>query len=132
MDFPFTVGVSPEASDDEEEDGDVSAPEEELIELMVFLTAPEAISFLGIDLLVPPESIRVGIEGLLESDDGLVSFSSLVLESCDDLGVPAFSVVSNCFGESVTDVLTRASFRGGADKPPPDAERETGPSLISD
>lgn len=131
IDFPFTVGVRPDASDDEADEGEVSAPEDELIELMVFFIAPEAISFLGIDRLVPPESIlEIGIGEVLESKDGLESASSLDLESCDDLGVVAFSVVSNLLGESIIGLLTEASLRGGADKPPPDVDREL--SLISD
>lgn len=110
IDFPFTVGVSPDVSDEETDEGEVSAPDEELMELMVFFTAPEAISFLGIDLLVPAESIRFGIGGLLASDESVVSASSLILESCDDLGVPVLSVVSNCRGESAKGVLTVASL----------------------
>lgn len=132
IDFPLIVGVRPEVSDEVADEGEVSAPEDELMELMVSFTAPGAISFLGIDLLVPDESIRVGIDGLLVSEDSLVSVSFLVLESCDDLGVVILFTVSTCLAELVMGGLTVDSLRVGATKPPADAERELLLSLISD
>tara|TARA_R110002060_G_scaffold62736_2_gene72089 strand:+ start:1122 stop:1577 length:456 start_codon:yes stop_codon:yes gene_type:complete len=125
------VGVSPGVSEEEAEDGDVSAPDDELIELMVFFTAPEAISLRGIDLAVPPESMRLICGGeLLDSIDFLDSNSSLILESWEDRGVD-FSALSICLGESVRGMLDGPSLRGGADKPP-DPDRELLLSLISD
>jgi hypothetical protein len=129
--FPFTVGVSPGVSEEESEDGDVSAPDDEPKELlMVLFTAPDANSFRGIDLEVPLESsLDIGKEGSLDSVDCLGSNSSLSLDSSEERGVPAFSAESNGFGESVLVPVAPTSFRGGADRPP---ERETPLSLISD
>jgi hypothetical protein len=131
MDRPLMVGVSPGVSDEEADEGDVSASDDELIvELMVFLTAPDAISFLGIDLVVPPESILdIGKAERLDSVDGLDSTSSLPRESCDDRGVPILSVESNGFGDSVRGAPVEESLRRGAESPP-DIDREV--SLISD
>lgn len=131
--FPLTVGVSPGVSEEESDDGEVSAPDDEPKELlMVFLTDPDASSFRGIDLEVPPESsLEIGREESLESVDCLGSKSSLSLDSCEERGVPIFSAESNGFGESVLVIVTPTSFRGGADSPP-EAEREAPLSLISD
>jgi hypothetical protein len=133
--FPLIVGVSPGVSEEESDDGDVSAPEDEPKELlMVFFTAPDANSFRGIDLDVPPESVLdIGKEESLDSADCLSSKSSLNLDSCEDRGVPAFSAERNGFGESVLVIIMPASLRGGAaDNPPPDVDRETLLSLVSD
>lgn len=40
MVLPLTVGVTPGVSEDDTDEGEVSGPEDELIELIVFLTAP--------------------------------------------------------------------------------------------
>ena len=131
--MPFTVGVTPGVSDDEEDDEDVSGPEDELIELMVSLTAPGAISFLGIDFEVPAESILVG-KDLLDSVEGSGSTSSFCLDSCEERGVPALSAARSGFGESVRGMPMGASLRGMADTPPPDVDLDTlpSPNTISD
>lgn len=124
------VGVSPGVSEDDAEEGDVSAPDDELIEAIVFFTAPEAISLRGIDFEVPLESIRLICGGEpLESVDFRDSNSSLILESCDKRGVVGFSVCSICLGESVRGIVEELPLRGGADKPP---ARELPLSLSSD
>jgi hypothetical protein len=129
--FPLTVGVRPGVSEEESDDGDVSAPEDDPKELLiVFFTAPDANSFRGIDLDVPPES-NLDIGKSLESVDFRGSESSLSLDSCEERGVPAFSAESNDLGESVLVIVTPPSLRGGADSPP-DVERETLLSLSSD
>ena len=83
--LPFTVGVIPGVSEDEIDEGEVSGSDDELIELIVFLTAPGAISFRGIDFDVPPESIlATGADELEDSNEGRGSASSLSLNSCED------------------------------------------------
>lgn len=84
--FPLTVGVSPGVSEEESDDGDVSAPEDEPKELlMIFFIPPVVNSFRGIDLDVLLESILdIGKEESLGSTDDLSSRSSLNLDSCDD------------------------------------------------
>jgi hypothetical protein len=122
----LTVGVTPGVSEDEADEGEVSGPEEELIELIVFLTAPEAISFRGIDLAAPESDLATGIDEFADSKEGRDSTSSLNLDSCDDRGVPAFSAANSWLGESVLGTFIGASFRDGtADKPPPDVDLDT-------
>jgi hypothetical protein len=129
----LTVGVTPGVSVDDADEEDVSAPEDELIELM-FFEAPVPISFLGIDFVVPPEScLPIGIE-LLDSKDGRDS-SSLNLDSCEERGVFALPADRSGFGESVLGMFIAISFRCGiADRPPPDVDLDTLLSLppISD
>jgi len=116
-------------SEDDSVDGDVSVPEEELIELMLLWTGPGAISLLVIDF-VPP---KFGNEELFDSEDCLDSPSSLGLESWEDLGVPALSPASKDLGESVLGIFIGNSLRGGtADRPPPDADPDALLSLSSD
>jgi hypothetical protein len=81
--FPLTVGVRPGVSEEESDDGDVSAPDDEPKELlMVFFTAPVANSFRGIDLDVLPESsLEIGQDESLDSVDCRGSKSSLSLDS---------------------------------------------------
>jgi hypothetical protein len=123
------VGVTPGVSEDDSVDGDVSVPEEELIELMLLFIGPGAISFLGIEF-IPPE---FGNEELFDSKDGLDSPSSLNLESWEDLGVPALSAASKDLGESVLGIFIGTSLRGGTlDRPPPDVDLDTLLSLNSD
>jgi hypothetical protein len=60
--------VRPGVSEDDAEEGEVSAPDEELIELtLLFLIAPVPTSFRGIDFVVPPESILAGGTELFDS-----------------------------------------------------------------
>jgi hypothetical protein len=131
--FPLTVGVSPGVSEEESDDGEDSAPDDEDKELlMVFFTAPDANSFRGIDLAVPPESsLNSGIEESLDSVDCLGSKSSLSLESWEERGVPDFSAESSDLGESVPVIVPPTSFRSGTDNPL-DVDREMLLSLISD
>ena len=128
MDFPLIVGVTPGVSDEDAEEGEVSAPDEELIELIVFFTAPEATSFRDIDF-APPESTRTGVVPVPESKEGL----ELCRDSNEGRGGAACSGESNAPGESVLGILIGISFLGGADKPPPEVvDLATLPSLISD
>jgi hypothetical protein len=132
IDLPLTVGVTPGVSEDEADDGDVSAPEEELIELMLLTFAvPVPISFRGIDFDVPPESIlATGSKELFDSVEGLESKSSLSLDSCENRGFPAFSTERSGLGESIR--LGTSFLDGTALRPPPDVDREMLLSLISD
>jgi hypothetical protein len=122
IDLPFTVGVTPGVSEDEAEEGEVSAPEEELIELiLLFFTAPVPISFRGIDF---------GSEELFDSVEGLESKSSLSLDSCEVRGFPALSAASSGLGESIR--MGTSFLDGAALSPFPDVDREMLLSLISD
>ena len=131
--LPFTVGVTPGVSEEEADEGEVSAPEDELIELMVFWTVTGAISFLVIDFVVRPEStLAAGKDEFADSNEGRESPSSLNLDSGEDPGVPAFSAANSWLGDSVLVIIIGGSFHGGtADKPPPDVDLDTLPSLLA-
>jgi hypothetical protein len=108
MFFPLMVGVTPGVPEDEEDEGEVSTPDDELIvELMVFFTAPVAISFRGMDLGVLFESsLEIGNGELFDSMEGLDSTSSLDLDSWEDREVPVFSALSICLGESILEGIS--------------------------
>jgi hypothetical protein len=60
-----------------------------------------------------------------DSIDGRDPTSSLVLDSCEERGVPALSAASSGLGESVRGMFIAASLRGGtAGAPPPDVDLE--------
>jgi hypothetical protein len=123
--------VIPGVSEEEADEGGLSGSEEELIELIVFLTVPGAISFRGIDLDVE-STLATGIDEFADSNEGRDSASSPNFDSCDDRGVPALSADNSGLGESVLGILIGASFRSGtADMPPPDVDLDTLLSLLA-
>lgn len=110
--MPCRVGMAP-ASDDEVDDGDVSALEDELIELILFVGTRVLISFRGIDLPAPAGSgLGTGVE----------SFDSAELRAspsrCDGWGVVALSAAAGGFGGSDLGAPIGGSLRcGNADIP---------------
>lgn len=118
--------MTPGVSEEEAEEGEVSGPDDELIE---FCTVGAGTSLRGMDFKLV---LRLGNVPTLEPVDGLDSPSSLLRDSSEDRGVPVSSVESNALVESVRDRLTGTSVLGTADIPPPEVDLERLPSLIPD
>lgn len=78
MVLPFTVGVTPGVSEDIVDEGEVSGPEEELVEPFMALMPT---SFLDIAWARPEFSLEGCIEELLDSVEIRESMSSLNRES---------------------------------------------------
>lgn len=130
MGLPCSVGMVP-ASDEEVDDGDVSALEDELIELMLFAGIRVPISFRGIALVAPACS------GL---GTGVASFDSTEVRaspsrdftSCGGWGVVRSDAVGG-FGGSDLGAPSGGSLRGGnADRPTGLLRDVLSPDVLSD